>query len=288
MSTTATLGVNLGALPAPQVIEQLDYERILSDHRRDLSARAPELQAALELESEPMAKLIESHAYRELLFRERVNSAARAQLLAFATGADLDHKAAFYGTTRLQGESDERLRERLVLRIASLAGNGTREAYEYTAMSTSLAVRSALAVRTRPGYVQVLVWPQADTPNTAALLQAVNDQLQSPTGHALGVIVTVAPAQARLVDVTAQIWRNPTSPVDLIERARQHLTQVLPDYARLGRSVPRSWITAQLHAVGASAVRYPQDNTPAETTTLGPTEYPVLGRVVLSDMGAMA
>ena len=128
---------DLTQLPPPEVVETLDFETILQVHRADLLARYPEAAAVIDLESEPLNKLLQAHAYRELLYRQRVNEAARAHLLAFATGADLDHKAAFYGLTRLAGESDERLRARVQLRIKSLAGNGTREAYELTAMTAS-------------------------------------------------------------------------------------------------------------------------------------------------------
>ena len=52
-----------------------------------------------------------------MLLRNRINIAARGQLLAYAAGTDLDHLAAFYGVERLAGEGDERLRLRIQLRI---------------------------------------------------------------------------------------------------------------------------------------------------------------------------
>ena len=149
---------DLTQLPPPEVVETLDFETILQVHRADLLARYPEAAAVIDLESEPLNKLLQAHAYRELLYRQRVNEAARAHLLAFATGADLDHKAAFYGLTRLAGESDERLRARVQLRIKSLAGNGTREAYELTAMTASQNVRDARATQPFPGRVHLLLW----------------------------------------------------------------------------------------------------------------------------------
>ena len=90
----------LDALPPPGVVETLDFERILDAHRADLLARHPEAAEVLALESEPLNKLLEAHAYRELLYRARVNDAARAHLIAFAQGSDLDHKGAFYDVAR--------------------------------------------------------------------------------------------------------------------------------------------------------------------------------------------
>jgi hypothetical protein len=65
----AAAGVSL--LPVPDVVETLDYEVILAAMKADLAARAPELAAVLALESEPVVKLLEVCAYRELLLRAR-------------------------------------------------------------------------------------------------------------------------------------------------------------------------------------------------------------------------
>ncbi|MFV0680023.1 baseplate J/gp47 family protein, partial [Ottowia sp.] len=142
--------IDLSTLPAPSVVEALDHERIFAAHKADLLARYPEAAAVIELESEPLTKLMQAHAYRELLYRQRVNEAARAWLLAFATGADLDHKAAFYAVQRQAGETDDRLRARIQLRVRALAGNGTRQAYEYTALTASTQVRAARATQPTP------------------------------------------------------------------------------------------------------------------------------------------
>src|SRR5256885_8554081 len=99
----------LDALPPPGVVETLDFERILDAHRADLLARHPEAAEVLALESEPLNKLLEAHAYRELLYRARVNDVARAHLIAFAQGSDLDHKGAFYDVARRSEEHTSEL-----------------------------------------------------------------------------------------------------------------------------------------------------------------------------------
>ena len=114
--------LDTSALPSPAVVELLDFEAIVADIKADLLARYPEAATVLDLESEPLVKLLESFAFRELLFRARVNDAARAHLLAFATGADLDHLGALFGVSRMTGETDDRLRVRIQLRIAAIAG----------------------------------------------------------------------------------------------------------------------------------------------------------------------
>ena len=99
---------DIATLPPPSVVEPLDFEAILAAQRTDLIARYPEAADVLDLESEPLAKLMEVFAYRELLYRARVNDAARAHLVAFATGSDLEHLGAFYNVPRIDGEADDR------------------------------------------------------------------------------------------------------------------------------------------------------------------------------------
>ena len=274
---------DLTQLPPPEVVETLDFETILQVHRADLLARYPEAAAVIDLESEPLNKLLQAHAYRELLYRQRVNEAARAHLLAFATGADLDHKAAFYGLTRLAGESDERLRARVQLRIKSLAGNGTREAYELTAMTASQNVRDARATQPFPGRVHLLLWCH-DAAKAEATLATVLAAINADDGRPLGVPVTVALARARAINITAAIEREAGAPADLAQRLVVTLADALAAYARLGRDVPRSWITARLHTAQVAAVRFPDPAAPAESTPLDDDEYPTLGVVHIEDV----
>lgn len=274
---------DLTQLPPPEVVETLDFETILQVHRADLLARYPEAAAVIDLESEPLNKLLQAHAYRELLYRQRVNEAARAHLLAFATGADLDHKAAFYGLTRLAGESDERLRARVQLRIKSLAGNGTREAYELTAMTASQNVRDARATQPFPGRVHLLLWCH-DAAQAEATLATVLAAINADDGRPLGVPVTVALARARAINITAAIEREAGAPADLAQRLVVMLADALAAYARLGRDVPRSWITARLHTAQVAAVRFPDPAAPAESTPLDDDEYPTMGVVHIEDV----
>lgn len=149
--------IDLSRLPAPLVIEALDYETILAAMKADLAARAPELAAVLAIESEPAVKVLEACAYRELLLRARVNDAARALLVAHATGADLDHLAANVGTARAEGEPDSRLRARAQAAFWAPAAAGPAGTYRWHAMSAHTDVVDVGVHSPRPGEVQVTV-----------------------------------------------------------------------------------------------------------------------------------
>ncbi|EPM8673862.1 baseplate assembly protein, partial [Escherichia coli] len=83
--------IDLNQLPAPDVVEELDFESILAERKATLISLYPEDQQeavarTLTMESEPLVKLLEENAYRELIWRQRVNEAARAVMLACAAG----------------------------------------------------------------------------------------------------------------------------------------------------------------------------------------------------------
>ncbi|MDX7379640.1 baseplate J/gp47 family protein, partial [Enterobacter hormaechei] len=98
--------VDLNQLAAPDVVEVLDYETILAERKATLVSLYPEEQQeavarTLTLESEPIVKLLEENAYREVIWRQRVNEAARAVMLAYAAGSDLDQIGANSSVPRL-------------------------------------------------------------------------------------------------------------------------------------------------------------------------------------------
>lgn len=94
--------IDVSKLTAPKIIEELDYETILDQMKIKLAELMPDWTAA-DLESDPANKILEVAAYREMLIRHRINEAAKAVMVAFATGSDLDHLAAFYPEERLAG-----------------------------------------------------------------------------------------------------------------------------------------------------------------------------------------
>lgn len=87
--------IDLSQLPAPDVVETLDFETILAERKATLVSLYPEEQQdavarTLALESEPLVKYLEENAYREVIWRQRVNDAAKGCTLAYASNNDLD------------------------------------------------------------------------------------------------------------------------------------------------------------------------------------------------------
>jgi len=75
-------GIDLSRLPTLNVIEPLDFEKILAEQLADLEDRDTEFVGLQE--SDPAMKVLQVTAYSELNVRQRTNEAARAVMLACA------------------------------------------------------------------------------------------------------------------------------------------------------------------------------------------------------------
>ena len=244
---------DLASLPTPAVIETLSFETIFSELQAEFQSRYPDYSALLA--SDPAVKLLEVAAYREVLLRNRVNAAAKASLLAFATGSDLDHLAAFYGVTRLMDETDEALRLRTRQRIIGFANAGGAAHYRYWALSASPEVADVEVDSPEPGRVRISVLAKGEEQTVSnAVLDAVRAVVLRDDIRVLTDTVEVVPAELIPVTVTARIWLYPDTPMAAFEAIEARLTQALVARAGLGWDLTRSWCIAELHQGGVHKV----------------------------------
>jgi phage-related baseplate assembly protein len=174
--------IDLGSLSIPDVIETIEYETLLQQ-RKD-KARALFAEAGImqdwdpSLESDPIVKQLQEAAYREMVLRQRINDAARACMLAEATGADLEGIAARYHVARRtieEGdltaippvepvmESHASLRTRTLLAFEALSVAGPEGAYKYHALSADPLVGDVDVDSPAPVEVVITVMTNTDT-----------------------------------------------------------------------------------------------------------------------------
>lgn len=179
--------IDLAKLPAPDVVETIDYEAVLAEMITDLTARDPAFSGLVE--SDPAIKILEVAAYRETLLRQRINEAARATMLAYAGGADLDNLAALLGVARAvldpgdpeavppvapTYEGDDRLRARAQLALEGFSTAGPAGAYLFHALAASPKAKDVAVSSPAPGDVLVSVL-STDGDGTAAEREAVTE-----------------------------------------------------------------------------------------------------------------
>jgi len=231
----------------------LRFEHIFDALLRDFRLRYPQYSALLA--SDPAIKLIEVAAYRELLLRARINEAARANLLAFAVGNDLEHLGAFYGVTRLPQEQDEPLRRRIRARIMGFANAGGAAHYRYWALSASPEVADVAVDSPGPGRVRISVLPTGHSDTVPeALLETVRATVLRDDVRVLTDTVEVVPVSLVPVTVSAQIWLYPDTPLAVFEGLAPRLIRELAQAAVLGWDLTQSWLIGQLQQPGIHKV----------------------------------
>lgn len=276
MSTTFS-AIDLSQLPVPQVVEQIDFETILAERKAYLISLYPadqqaEISARLELESEPLTKLLEENAYREVVWRQRVNEAALATMLASARAADLDQVAANYNVKRLVVvpgnpsavppvaevlEDDDSLRERAQMAWEGLSTAGPRNSYIFHARASDGRVADATAVSPSPAVVVVTVQALAgDGTAPVDLVAVVNTYLSDEDRRPVADRLTVQGAQVLPYSVNAKLYLNTSGPESepIMEAAEAALLAYVHQRRRLGMEVSESAIHAALHVEGVRKV----------------------------------
>ncbi|HGM6626578.1 baseplate assembly protein [Serratia ureilytica] len=268
--------IDLSQLPAPIVVEVLDYEDILAERKATLISLYPEEQReavarTLALESEPIVKLLQENAYREVILRQRVNDAAKAVMLAHATGEDLDQLGANFNTPRLVitpadestipptpvvMETDEDYRLRLQDAFEGMSTAGSAGSYRFHARSADGRVADVTAISPSPANVTVTVLSR-DGDGTASpeLLQVVRDALNDEDVRPVADRVIVQSAKIAPYVIEAVLYLYPGPEVaPILDTANKRLRAYVQNMRRLGRSIRRSSMNAALTVEGVEHV----------------------------------
>jgi phage-related baseplate assembly protein len=263
--------IDLSAVPAPDIIEVLDYQTILTEMVADLRSRDAAFTALVE--SDPAFKILEVAAYRELLLRQRVNDAARGVMLSYSSGADLENLGALFGVVRKTltpanpnsipptaavMEADADFRYRITLALEGLSTAGPQGAYLYHALKSN-SVKDATIVgppTVAPGNVLVsLLGTTGNGAVSTAVLNEVRAILNDQDVRPLTDAVTVQSATIVNYQITATLYTfpGPDSAV-VMANAQASAQKFAAENHRVGRDIPLSAVFAALHVPGVQRV----------------------------------
>lgn len=277
MSRFSAVTLDLSRFPAPLAIRDIDYEGIVAE-------RLDRLKALMEaagipfnvgnLKSDPAVIHQEDDAYRELLAYAAINDAVKAGLIAFATGADLDH----LGLTAALGlpsgqrdsmlrrvivpatvnapavmESDAEYRRRLLLAPEAYATAGTAGSYIFHALWADARVLNADVWTPAPGEVTVAIQSrEGDGTAPDDLVETVRSHLTRKDIKPLTDVVTVRSVEnvGFAVSLDAYILPGP-DPLAVEAAIRQSVLKMTASRRTPARDMPRSAIVgaAQLDVV---------------------------------------
>lgn len=268
--------IDLSQLPAPDVVETLDYEALLAERKATLISLYPaEQQEAvartLSLESEPIVKLLQENAYRELILRQRINEAAKAVMLPYALDGDLDQLGANNGIERLIRtpaddtttpptpavmESNDDFRARIAAAFEGLSVAGPTGAYEYHAKSADGRVADASAISPAPAVVTVTVLAREGNGAAAGdLLAVVNAALNGENVRPVADRVSVQSAEIVNYEIEAEIYLYPGPEAEPVRAAAEaKLAAYVSAQRRLGRDIRLSALYAAMHVEGVQRV----------------------------------
>lgn len=261
--------IDLSQLPPPEVVEPLDFETILSAMVADLRVRHPAFDALVE--SDPAFKVLEVAAYRELLLRARINDAAKAVMLPYATGPDLDNLGSYWNVARqvitpedadtvpptpAVLEEDAAFRRRIQLGMEGQTNAGTRGAYIYQALSADGEVKDATVSSPGPGDVAVTILSRStDGTPSDELMSRVTDHLMRDDVRQLTDALAINKATVSRYRVRADIYVQSGPGADQVMNAARDAVQAfVATRHRLGAIVPVSGIYGALQQAGVSRV----------------------------------
>ena len=255
--------IDLSQLPAPQIVDVPDFETLLAERKAEFVALHPkdEQEAVirtLELESEPVTKLLQENAYRELLLRQRINEAAQAVMVAYAMGSDLDQLAANYHVKRLTvtPADNDAVPPVVPAAFEGLSVAGPTAAYEFHARSADGRVADASATSPAPAEVVLTVLSrEGDGTAEKDLLDVVEKALNSENVRPVADRLTVRSAEIIPYRVEATIFLYPGPEAEpVMAAAKASLQKYIASQTRLGRDIRRSAIFAALHVEGVQRV----------------------------------
>lgn len=284
--------IDIAQLPPPDAIEVVDFEAIYAARKAKLVDLFPpdvqqEVAETLKLESEPMVKVLQEGAYREIVIRQRINECVRRVLLAFAKGADLDHIGARYFVKRLIvqpadpsaipplpeiKELDDAYLERIQDAYEGLSVAGPRGAYIFHARSADGRVLDATAISPQPCEVVVSVLSvEGDGTASEALRDVVREALNDEDIRPLGDRLTVQSSIISDYVVQAVLHMTSVGPGNdlALAAARANVQAWVQRRRRQGWSVWRSKLDALMHVAGVDHVEIIQ---PAADIVLDDTQ----------------
>ncbi|MDN7492524.1 baseplate J/gp47 family protein [Burkholderia sp. AU45274] len=295
-----TTPIDLSQLPAPDIVDELDYETILAEKKARLVALYPkeqqdEIAATLELESEPMVKLLQEAAYDKMLLLALINEKARGNLLAYAKGTTLEHIGALFDVDRLlispgdpdKGidpvyEDDDNLRERIQLAPRGFSVAGPTDAYVFHARAADGRVKAATAYSPSPCVMIVTVLSrEGDGTANEDLLGIVRKALEKKRPQADEVIVQSAKIVRYAIKGTLRFFDGPDRAVALAE-AQKKTQQFADSMHRPGSEITKDGLYASMRVAGVQKVLL---DTPAEGVSIAIDQAPYCTGVDLKDGG---
>lgn len=298
-------------LPLMEVLETIDSDAIIDGRMATFIERwnLHDPPAAIEydvdaLEFDPIKITQEANAFYEMLLRDRVNQAARAVTLVYATGGDLTAIASRYpgGVPRLpivanpravetnpeDWETDQSYRRRIWLSPNALTPHGNAEAYAYWALTADPSLKDATAITPVPASGKVIVTllnAGADPVPTITQISNVQAYLYNTGRKGLTDDVSVLAPQVTLTDYRIRLWLLTNAQPSLtLARVQDALTALVNKNNWLGVDHTLMEINCALNQPGVHSAKIDE---PVKDLLVGPRGVVKVKSITVRVMGTL-
>jgi phage-related baseplate assembly protein len=269
----------------PQIIEDLNFQKILSDKldrfTADYKQTVPEFERPGP--ADPIYRVLSEQSLTELVIREKINAVGLAQLLKLS--AELDF---LFAGKRLEGESLLSFRERMLNRLSAISPAGPLTMYEGLAF-----------IAANDGIIDPEVWPILDVyaetksgkvivylqPNPSSAVAPATSLAKVKTflsqKHIRPALddFDVQLAVERSINITASFFLESGLGQNHLTKVETALRAAWRSKSRLGWGPAASWIIARLDQEGVVSLTL---KTPLDDAKLALSEYASVGRVTFT------
>ncbi|EPA9105834.1 baseplate J/gp47 family protein [Acinetobacter nosocomialis] len=283
------MSVDFNSLPKPNFVEVIDYESILAERKEYFISLHPDneqelVRKTLNRESEPVTKLLQENAYREMILRNQINEKALATQLAFAKRDDLDVWGANFDVKRLVitpaddsvtppvlavYEADEEFRYRIQKKLDALSTAGPESAYEFHTLSADSRVSDVKCSSPAPAHALLTIL-QRDTANNASteeLNNIVYDYVSAEKKRPTGDRVLVQSAEIIEYEIEAVlVTRNVPETDPVLSVAQANIISYTKEPKRIGKGIFFSDLYSILKVSGVERVELISPTTELHVT----------------------
>ena len=275
--------IDLSKIPVPDAIGTKTFETILAELKADFKKALPKY-STLDQEGDPINKLLQTVATRELQLRQKINTGVSAVMLASATGADLDNIGALFNVSRKTItpadndatpptpavlETDDAFRERIQLAPEGYSVAGSIGAYIFHGRNAHNDVKDVSVTTPSAGNITVTVLSsQGNGIPSDDVITAVTQKLSNQDVRPLGDNVTVQKASVVSFEVNATLTIASGPDASVVKtKAEQSLNAYLKQRHALGKTVGLDGLYASLMVDGVDKVKLTKPTADVTTTS---------------------
>lgn len=249
------MAIDLNRLPQPEVVKQLQSADILAANITLFAQHMPEHSLKV---GDPVYNTLAMMAARETVIRQEFNDYSLENMLAYASGTNLDNLAVFADVLRADDEHDDQLRQRAQLAPEGYSTAGPVDGYIQRALNSAPEqIKSVSVLSPSPNVVNVYVLASGagdvtgDGTADATLLTTVEKALNAKYERPLGDKVTCYSATIKPYVLDAVLFFEAGPSAEAAKAAAlASVTDYIIQHHRLGVAVTRAGLIAALTVPG--------------------------------------